>query len=596
MKKIKKIITLSFISLLAIIGIQSCDLEEYNPSGSTADVVFSTPEGIEYLINRMYYNFRWKYFGREDPVLYLEGGTDLWYNAGREAYGAGMTQYTDKMSPTLGQLANVWNRVYDDINMCNSVINRIGNIVYQNREEKDYREGEARWLRSYCYWWLCEFFGDIELRLEETSTPSFIAYRTPAETIYDEVIIPDAKKACEQLQAEPIDGMAGRYTRKAAYGLLARVALARASYCTEGSDEQKSFLQMAKEAADYVIDHKSELGIKLYGTYNEVWKACNNKNNTEFLAVVTHSSISTNNPQSKNPNRLYLYFAPKLLNCMGCKSSWEYPKEGARMMPTRYLLQLFKEGDGRYDVIFQEAFLGTEEFTWTESSGDLAKFNKSYDKIRTRRIVAGDTCLYYTRRAVSQQQKDTARYVVVDVNTLYNADGTIKAVGEDGTTSQITYSFPRFQKYRIYDPDSDTKLLAAVNGTVGYADVPLMRYAEMPLIAAECAIRMGNAAQAVSYITDLRSRIVRPGYESQMAVNASDMTIDFILDERARELCGEWLRWMDLKRTGKLVEYIKAHNPDVAPNIKEYHSLRPIPSTFLDKLENAGEFGQNPGY
>lgn len=596
MKKIKNIIVWSLVSVATMTGIQSCDLEEYNPSGSTADVVFSTPEGIEYLVNRMYYNFRWKYFGREDPVLYLEGGTDLWYNAGREAYGNGMTQYTDKMSPTLGQLANVWNRVYDDINMCNSVINRIGDVIYQNQKEKAYREGEARWLRSYCYWWLCEFFGDVELRLEETSTPSFVAYRTPAETIYDEVIIPDAQKACEQLQVDPIDGMIGRYTRKAAYGLLARVALTRASYCTEGSEEQKTFLQMAKDAADYVIAHKSELGIKLYDTYNEVWKACNNKSNSEYLAVVTHSSISTNNPQSKNPNRLYLYFAPKLLNCLGCKSGWEYPKEGARMMPTRYLLQLFEEGDARYDVIFQEAFLGTEDFTWTESSGDLAKYGKAYDKIRTRHIAKGDTCLYFTRRSIPQIQKDTARYVVVDVNTLYNADGTIKAVGEDGTTSQITYSFPRFQKYRIYDPDSDTKLLAAPNGTVGFADVPLMRYAEMPLIAAECAIRMGNAAQAVPYITDLRSRIVKPGYEVQMAVKTGDMTIDFILDERARELCGEWLRWMDLKRTGKLVEYIKAHNPDVAPNIKDYHSLRPIPSTFLDKLENAEEFGQNPGY
>lgn len=241
-------------------------------------------------------------------------------------------------------------------------------------------------------------------------------------------------------------------------------------------------------------------------------------------------------------------------------------------------------------------FLGTENFTWTESSGDLAKFNKTYDKIHTKSIAAGDTCLYYTRRAISLMQKDTARYVVVDVNALYNSDGTIKAVGEDGTTSQITYSFPRFQKYRIYNPDNDTKLLAAANGTVGFGDVPLMRYAEMPLIAAECAIRLSNISQAVSYITDLRSRIVKPEYESQMAVKASDMTIDFILDERARELCGEWLRWMDLKRTGKLVEYIKAHNPDVAPNIKEHHSLRPIPSTFLDKLENAGEFGQNPGY
>lgn len=596
MKK-NKLFSVLLFSSAVLLGVQSCDLEEYNPSGSTADVVFSTPEGMNALVNRMYYNFRWKYFGREDPCLYLEGGTDLWYNAGRASYGPAMTQYSDALTPSVGQFANVWNRVYDDINLCNSVINRIGSVEYTNPQEKEFREGEARWLRSYCYWWLVEFFGDIELRLEETSEPSFNAHRTSLIKIYDEVIIPDAKLACEKLAVESIDGLQGRFTKKAAYGLLARVALTRASYAGDAAEKQ-AFYKMSLDAAQYVIDHKSELGIQLYATYDEIWKAKNNKSNTEYLAVVSHSSNPALNPQAKNPNRLHLYFAPKLANHVGIKTtatSWEYPKENTLLMPTRYFLELFKEGDARYDVIFQEVFRASDKFTWTTNSSDLELYIKEFDKIKNKTIAVSDTAFYFTRNHISQKQKEESSYAVVDIDMLYNENGTIKTATEAGNT-QINYSFPRFQKYRIYDSDSDVKLLVAANGVVGFADVPIMRYAEMPLIAAEASIGLGNKAGAAGYINELRSRIIKSGYESAMKVSADDMSVDFILDERARELCGEWLRWFDLKRTGNLVKYVSTHNPDVGSNVKEYHNLRPIPQTFLDKLLNAEEFGQNPGY
>ena len=593
MKKLINKFSIGILLVALTVGINSCDLKEFNPSGSTADVVFSTPEGMDALVNQMYYNFRWKYFGREDPVLYLEGGTDLWYNAGKAAYGPGLTQYTDVLNPKIGQLANVWNRVYDDINLCNSVINRIGAVPYTNQTVKKYREGEARWLRSYCYWWLVEFFGDVELKLQETSGPSFNAYRTPAKKIYDEVIIPDAKLACEYLATTPIDGMVGRYTKKAAYGLLARVALTRASYAANEA-EAKPFYQMALDASKYVIDNQASLGIKLYDTYNQIWRADNNKTNTEYLAIVSHSSNSTYNPQAGNPNRVHLYFAPKLNGRVGITTTattWEYPKENTMLMPTKYFLQLFKDGDARYDAIFQEAFLETNKFTWTAGSGDLANYVKSFDKIANKTINVGDTALYFTRKQIPQAKKDKASYAVVDIDMLYNSNGTITTAN-----SQLYYSFPRFQKYRVYDPDSNVKLLVAANGAVGYADVPIMRYAEMPLIAAEAEIALGNKANAAAYINELRKRAIKPGFESQMTVGVNDMNLPFILDERARELCGEWLRWFDLKRTGKLVEYVSTHNPDIGSNVKEFHNLRPIPSTFLDKLLNPEEFGQNPGY
>ena len=90
-----------------------------------------------------------------------------------------------------------------------------------------------------------------------------------------------------------------------------------------------------------------------------------------------------------------------------------------------------------------------------------------------------------------------------------------------------------------------------------------------------------------------------------MRITADDVDLDFILDERARELAGEHLRRFDLKRTRKLVERIEKYNKDIKiPDILmrkdngyfENVLLRPIPQVELDALENAEEFGQNPGY
>ena len=79
-------------------------------------------------------------------------------------------------------------------------------------------------------------------------------------------------------------------------------------------------------------------------------------------------------------------------------------------------------------------------------------------------------------------------------------------------------------------------------------------------------------------------------------MTAAQMNIDFILDERARELAGEQLRWFDLKRTGKLVERVKARNPDAAAYVQAFHLLRPIPQRQLDAVSNKTVFTQNPGY
>lgn len=76
----------------------------------------------------------------------------------------------------------------------------------------------------------------------------------------------------------------------------------------------------------------------------------------------------------------------------------------------------------------------------------------------------------------------------------------------------------------------------------------------------------------------------------------SKIEINFILDERAREMCGEYQRWFDLKRTGKLGERIKKYDPDIVSFQSGYRLRPPIPLLEMQSITNASEFKQSPGF
>lgn len=126
---------------------------------------------------------------------------------------------------------------------------------------------------------------------------------------------------------------------------------------------------------------------------------------------------------------------------------------------------------------------------------------------------------------------------------------------------------------------------------VTYTEVPIMRLAETYLLRAEAYLMNGNKKEAAADINVVRARAhAKP-------VQAKDVDLDYILDERIRELVIEEPRRRTLVRTGKLFERVKKYNirKDTRETIEEYHRWWPIPQYVIDA--NYGQkLEQNPGY
>jgi hypothetical protein len=151
------------------------------------------------------------------------------------------------------------------------------------------------------------------------------------------------------------------------------------------------------------------------------------------------------------------------------------------------------------------------------------------------------------------------------------------------TGSDTIYNItPYTTKWNQFDPTD----------TFGYGtikDITMMRLGETYLLLAEAQFKQGNTAGAAASINALRTRAQAP------QVTSGQMTLDFILDERARELIGEEQRRLTLVRTGTLIDRATRLNGASITGLTTKNLLLPIPQSTID-LNVGATLAQNPGY
>ena len=603
--------TVFYSVLLSALFLHSCSLEEYNPGAFTNETLATSTEGYETLINQCYFAMERFYYGAADWMSLTEGDTDLWtYKANQSASYTEWFWFFAGTSPNTTYTNNWWNGTYDGIGSCNEAIALGDKPPYTTEEERNAKIAEARFMRAVYYFNAVEQFGGVTMLTEPETSLNYSPVRTDPMTIYKEVILPDLRFASEWLSIGN-HATTTTPTKKAALGFLAKACLQTYEY---GSTE---YLQEALDAALQLISDCESGGGKyntyMYPTYSEVFEESNNWENKEALwkhrwYAGTDGHGSSNGNYKLNRNDEYFLCD---INKFGAREdnqetrlTWEGSDSGI-FMPTQHLLNLYVQNDGTLDPRFHQSFTtqwkANKSYTWDESAVHM------YDKDETvigKTLKKGDPAIKFIMPqdadySTEKQNEHKTDYLLIDHNHVYsdrnnnvnmnysytNVTGNYK---NDGTSENLfRYYYPSLNKHNssnYYVANASKQRNGNLNATF------IMRMAEVYLIAAEADIYLNGGANAAKYLNKVRER-------AGANPLTGNMTVRDVLDERGRELCGEYCRFYDLKRTGmfKSSDYLKDTHPDLARFFDPNYALRPISTTFTATIINGSEY-QNPGY
>lgn len=567
MKNIFRKLTLYSVALAAV-SFSSCSLEENNPAGFTKENLATSIEGYETLVNQCYFAMERYFYGTDSWMSLTEGDSDLWtYQANQSTSYTQWFWFFAGASPNTTYTNNWWNGTYDGVGSCNEAIALAGYAPYKTEAERNAKVAEARFLRAIYYFNAVEQFGGVTMLTEPETTLNYAPERTDPLTIYKEVIIPDLEYAVEWL-AVGTHATTTVPTKKAALGFLAKACLQTYEY---GSTE---YLQKALGSAKELIADCESGGAKynayMYPTYEEVFKESNNWENKEALwkhrwyaGSDGHGSSNGNYKLNRNDE----YFLCNV-NKFGAREdnqetrlTWEGCISGI-FMPTQHLLNLYVQEDGTLDPRFHESFTtewnANKNYIWDTSAANM--YDKDESIVGTE-LKKGDLAIKFVMPqdedyAEEKANRHTSNYLMIAYDDVYNDQKHNVNMQYNGMENQFRYFYPSLNKHNssnYYVANASKKRNGNLNATF------MMRMAEVYLIAAEADIYINGGANAMGYINKVRAR-------AGAKALTGTATVRTVLDERGRELCGEYCRFYDLKRTGmfKSSNYLEETHPDLA--------------------------------
>jgi hypothetical protein len=644
---------------VALLGAASCKkfIREELVTTLTEEY-YKTDVGLEDLVKSAYTPLQWKFTGEQSYAMYNFGVDE--FREGDQFNNVRYNDYDANLNANDAFVNDLWSNNYAGIRRCNQGIEMISQFndasskVLGTQAQKDLRIAELKALRGYYYFQMVQQFGGIPLI---TSVPSEPQYEFPRASVADVYlqIIGDLASAGPALPWRYAGTDRGRATRAMAYHFLAKAYLTRGSAVTDARGQKATDMDSAIFYANDVITNSGHALEADFGNlFNAAYpdgripppgengapptgsrariEANNNSNEIIFAA-----QFSSNLTLAGTNNQTHLFYPTQYdAGLPGMTRDFFNGRPFRRLRPTDYTIDVFdKINDSRFFKTFQTVF-----YRNLTSNNNLATFTTANaphpDLVGKPRVGMGDTAALFivnpANRPLTSAAIANMRYYSVYARYRQATAG-----------APVTTDFSPNKYLTMWKLSDPIRLTTTNNEARGIRNGTLARLAETVLILAEAYGRKGDYANALLNVNKLRTRAAYKAGEARSpqiwqymggpsdlvsteATNQATMDlfttnapselypqgvgsteqrfIHFILNERTRELCGEFYRWEDLVRTETFFERTKLYNEDISPSFAQHHKLRPIPylqmiaQTVNGRPMSAQDMAayQNPGY
>ncbi|KPL13101.1 MAG: hypothetical protein AMS26_15525 [Bacteroides sp. SM23_62] len=548
------ILTVFFTTL---IGCEKDLLYEKPPHIITTELLYTNLEGFETGLNGMYSAVRDERGGAWGSVFsmasYFLCGTDL-FTANTPDNNKGMSTLTANWggtnNPSYFAHENTFNWLYKIVNAANMIINRsqkedidwtgMGNTPADNKNRVI---AEARAIRAWAYRHLSYLYGDVPLSLQESagSTIKTDWTRTPVSEVRKQ-IISDLLYAEKYIPVEA--SLPGRITKGAVQTYLAEMYLA--------VDKPDSTIYWADQA---INNPAYSLVTERYGV------------KIDQAGVPYMDMFYDGNANREEGNTESLWTFNYAYNTIG----------GGDALLRRVFMS-------RYNSIVID---GVVPFQLTVARGGRPQSWVSMTKFALDLYEPQDDRFsdYAIKKyMVFRDAQENAPQPADNLPAGYNYGDTIHFNWSEpiNPSKFHVFDWPYTRKLEGTDPNNPAASYQA-------NDQVYLRLAETYLLKAEAQFLLGSSADAAETINIIRRR------SNASEVSAGDIDIDFILDERGRELILEEHRRHTLVRLGKWLERVQAHDHNGGQNAAQRDALFPLPQVVID-ANLTSQMPQNPGY
>lgn len=543
---------LKFLMVISFFAVFACDDDAFlveNPeSFYTADNVFSSPAQVDQVLISLYSKLR----NFRLTNLEIKGqGTDT---SDAPFFRISLTfgDYS-QLNPESGAYNNIFNFHYELIGIANTALfaAELENVTFETQEDKAYVLAQAKFFRAYAHGMLAELFGGVAIVTELANEARFDYERSTREETYLfainelESIIGDLPEITDQ---------PGRLVKGAAQHYLSEFYLALGTITGNTADFQKSV-----DYASNVIDGgtyslmTARFGTRADEASKDVWWDLWQKGNTNY-ADGNMESIWT----------FQVDFDAFLAG--DGEANLNYPRYHMPVWRAIPGVTGVAEDVGGRGVAFVAPSPLMKDLLW---EGPLEVSDQRNAEHNIQRTI-----YYNDESAVAPELIGTA----VPQEVI------------DAANDPQEWIYPIFWKLST---DQFLGLDQGENRSRLFRDEYAIRLPETILLRAEAYYRMGENQLAADDINLIRDRV------TASPIAAADVDIDFILDERARELFIEESRWNTLLRMGGTVAVDRirmyALNDITRTTLTSDFNLWPIPQGAIDRNKDV-KWEQNPGW